>query len=129
MNIMGLSQLRYRGGSMMNIMGLSQLRYRGGSMMDIMGLSQLRYWRGSMMDIMPDLTFLNIHNSFTNERRISVYLDKHNRMSLNIKDYFVKQISHLSKAVVIMLIGEGYGCLVTRRTKHFGLRFGLFLQL
>jgi len=47
------------------------------------------------MDITPDLPFLNIHNLFTNER-ISVYLDKHNRMSLNSKDYFVEQISNLS---------------------------------
>jgi len=30
-----------------------------------------------------------MHNPFTNER-INVYLDKHNRMSLNTKDYFVK---------------------------------------
>jgi len=40
------------------------------------------------MDITPDLTFLNIHIPFTNER-ISIYLDKHNRMSLETKDYFV----------------------------------------
>ena len=53
------------------------------------------------MDITPDLPFLNIHNPFTNER-ISVYLDKHNRMSLNTKKYFVKQIGHLSKGVVIV---------------------------
>ena len=46
------------------------------------------------MDISPNLLFLNIHNPF---RRISVYLAKHNHMSLNTKDYFVKQISHLSK--------------------------------
>jgi len=51
------------------------------------------------MDITPDLPFPNIHNPFTNER-ISVYLDKHNRMSLNKKDYFVEQTSHLSKGVV-----------------------------
>jgi len=36
------------------------------------------------MDIMPDLPFLHIHNPFTNER-ISVYLDKHSRMSFNNK--------------------------------------------
>ena len=30
---------------------------------------------------------------------ISVYLDKHSRMSLDTKDFFVKQISHLSKGV------------------------------
>ena len=53
------------------------------------------------MDITPDLPFLNIHNPFTNERT-SVYLDKHNRVFLNTKDYFVKQISHLSKGVVVV---------------------------
>jgi len=53
------------------------------------------------MDITPGLPFLNIHNQFTNER-ISVYLDKHDRMSLNTKDHFVKQISHMSKGVVIV---------------------------
>jgi len=52
------------------------------------------------MDITPDLQFLHIHNPFTNER-ISVYLDKHSRMSLDKKDYLVKQISHLSTSVVI----------------------------
>jgi len=52
-------------------------------------------------NITPDLPFLNIHNPFTNER-IGVYLDKHSRMSLDTKDYFVKQISHLSKGVVIV---------------------------
>jgi len=53
------------------------------------------------MDITPDLPFLNIHNPFT-DKKISVYLDKHNRISVNTKDYFVKQISHLSKGVVIV---------------------------
>ena len=53
------------------------------------------------IDITPDLKFLNIHNPFTNER-ISIYLDKHNHMSLDKKDYFVEQISHLSKGVVIV---------------------------
>ena len=53
------------------------------------------------MDIALDLPFLNIYNPLTNER-ISVYLDKHNRMFLSTKDYFVKQISHLSKGVVIV---------------------------
>ena len=48
-----------------------------------------------------DLPFLNIHNPLTNER-ISVYLDKHSRMSLDIKDYFVKQVSHLSKGMVVV---------------------------
>ena len=54
-----------------------------------------------IMDSTPDLPFLNIHNPFTNEK-ISVYLDKHNCMFLNTKDYFVKQISHLSKGVVVV---------------------------
>ena len=53
------------------------------------------------MNITPDLPFLHIHNPFTNER-ISIYLDKHSRMSLDTKDYFLKQISHLSKDVVIV---------------------------
>ena len=53
------------------------------------------------MNIRPDLPFLNIHNLFTNER-ISVYLDKYSHMSLDTKDYFVKQISHLSKGGVIV---------------------------
>ena len=56
---------------------------------------------GVLMNITPDFPFLNIHNPFTNER-ISVYLDKHSRMSLVTKDYFVKQISQLSKAMVIV---------------------------
>ena len=54
-----------------------------------------------VMNITQDLLFLNIHNPFTNER-ISVYLDKHSRKSLDTKDYFVKQIIHLSKGVVIV---------------------------
>ena len=53
------------------------------------------------MNITPDLPFLNIHNPFTNDR-FSVYLDKHGRMSLATKDYFVKQKSHFSKGVVIV---------------------------
>jgi len=53
------------------------------------------------MNITPDLPYLNIYNPFTNER-ISVYLDKHSRMSSDTKDYFVKQISHLSKGVVLV---------------------------
>jgi len=53
------------------------------------------------MNITPDLTFLHINKPFTNEG-ISVYLDKHSRMSLDTKDYFVKHISHLSKGVVIV---------------------------
>jgi len=55
------------------------------------------------MDITPGLPFLNIHNPFTNEM-ISVYLDKHNRMFLNTKDYFVKQITRLSQGVVIVAL-------------------------
>jgi len=53
------------------------------------------------MDIMPNLPYLNVHNPFTNER-ISVYLNNHSCMSLDTKDYFVKQINHLSKGVVIV---------------------------
>jgi len=53
------------------------------------------------MDITPDLQFLNIHNSSTNER-IGVYLDKYIRISVNTNDYFVKHIRHLSKGVVIV---------------------------
>ena len=41
------------------------------------------------INITPDLPFLHIHNPFTNER-ISVYLDKHSRMSLDTTDYIVK---------------------------------------
>jgi len=52
------------------------------------------------MNITPDLPFLNIHNSFTNER-ISVYLDIIACLWTQII-YFVKQISHLSKGVVIV---------------------------
>jgi len=55
----------------------------------------------SGIDITPDLPFLHIHYPFTNER-ITVYLDKHSRMPLDTKDYFVKQISHLCKVVVIV---------------------------
>jgi len=53
------------------------------------------------MNITLDLPFLNFHNPFTNER-ISVYLDKHIRMSLDTRDYFVKQINHFSKGLVIV---------------------------
>jgi len=52
------------------------------------------------MNITPNLIFLNIHNPFT-DKRITVYLDNHSRMSLGTRDYFVNQISHLSKGVVI----------------------------
>ena len=51
------------------------------------------------MNITPDFPFLNVHNPYTN-KRIRVYSDKHSRMSLDTKDYFVKQISHLSKGVI-----------------------------
>jgi len=53
------------------------------------------------MNITPDLPFLNIHNPFTNEG-IRLYLDKHSRMSFDKNGFFVKQISHLSKGVVIV---------------------------
>ena len=55
------------------------------------------------MYITLDLPYLNIQDSFTNER-ISVHLDKHSHMSLDTKDYFVKQIIHLSKGVVIVAL-------------------------
>ena len=54
-----------------------------------------------IINITPDLPFLNIHNPIANER-ISVYFDKYSHMSLDTKNYFVKQISHLSKGVVIV---------------------------
>jgi len=40
------------------------------------------------MDITPDLPHLNTLNLFTNEM-VSVYLDKHSRMSINTNDSFV----------------------------------------
>jgi len=49
----------------------------------------------------PISKYVKMYDPFTNER-IGVYLDKHSRMSLEITDYFVKQISHLSKGVVIV---------------------------
>jgi len=52
------------------------------------------------MNIKSDLPFQNIHYPFTN-KRINIYLDKHSRMLLDTKDYFVYQISHLSTGVVI----------------------------
>ena len=55
------------------------------------------------MDITPGLPFLNIHNPFTNEK-ITVYLDKHNGMFVHTKDFFVKQISHLSEGMVIVAL-------------------------
>ena len=55
------------------------------------------------MNITTNLPFLNTHNPFTN-KRISIYLDKHSRMSLDTENYFVKQISHLSKGVVIVAL-------------------------
>jgi len=54
-----------------------------------------------VIDITQDLPFLNIHNLFTNER-ISVYFDKHSRIVVDTKDYFVKQINHLSMGLVIV---------------------------
>jgi len=54
-----------------------------------------------IMNITHDLPFLNIHNSFTN-KRISVYWGKQSPMSLDAKDYFVKQTSHLSKRRVLV---------------------------
>ena len=50
---------------------------------------------------MLDLPFLNIYNPFT-DKRISIYLDKQSHMSLDTKDNFVKQISHLFTSVVIV---------------------------
>ena len=50
------------------------------------------------LNITPDHPFLNILNMFTNEI-ISAYLDKHGRLSLDTKDYFVKQVSHMCKGV------------------------------
>jgi len=53
------------------------------------------------MNITSELPFLNIHNPFTS-KRISVYSDKHSRMPMDTKDYFVKRISRLSKGMVIL---------------------------
>ena len=49
------------------------------------------------MNTTPDVPFLNIHNLCANDR-ISIFFDKHSCMCLDTKDFFVKQISHLSKA-------------------------------
>ena len=49
------------------------------------------------MDIKPDLPFLNIHNLFPNER-ISVYLDKHNRVFLNQMITFLNKQATLLRA-------------------------------
>jgi len=54
-----------------------------------------------LMNIRPDLWFLNIHYPFTNEQ-FSVYLDKHSLISLDTMNYFVKQISYLSKGVILV---------------------------
>jgi len=54
-----------------------------------------------LRDIALDLPFLHIHNAFT-KKSISIYVGKHSRMSLDTKDCFVKQISHLSKGVVLV---------------------------
>lgn len=51
------------------------------------------------MNITLDLSFLKNYKPFTN-KMISLYLDKHSRMSMDAKEYFIKQISHLSKGVV-----------------------------
>ena len=65
------------------------------------------------MDITLDLPFLNIHNLFTNER-ISVYLDEHNRMFFNTKDYNVIQKTPLvdgrdnSSLQVMSIFKQGY---------------------
>ena len=69
------------------------------------------------MNITPDLPFPNIHNPCANER-IGVNLDKHSRMSLGTKDYFVKQISHLSKDMVIVASAKCQ-CIVPRSPPIF----------
>ena len=48
------------------------------------------------MSMTPDLLFLHIHNPFTNE------MIRHGHMSLDTTNYFVNQISHMSKGVVIV---------------------------
>jgi len=75
------------------------------SFLNIDKLLRMLFESTQTINIMPDLQFLNIHNLFTNER-ISVYLDKHGRMSSDTKDYFVIHISHLSKGVVIVPSGQ-----------------------
>ena len=57
------------------------------------------------MNITPDIPFLNINDPFTNDR-ISVYLDKHSRMSFDTQAYFVKRISHMSKDVAIVATAQ-----------------------
>jgi len=57
------------------------------------------FW-DSVIDIKPELPFLNSHTAFTNER-ISVYLDKQQHV-FGHKNYFVEQISNLSKGVVVV---------------------------
>jgi len=42
------------------------------------------------MNITRDLPFLNIYNPITN-KMISVYLDKHSRMSLDTKDFLLNK--------------------------------------
>ena len=52
---------------------------------------------------------------------ISVYLDKHNRMPLDTKDYFAKQISNLSKGVVIVASAMSISfCFVTQNPRENG---------
>jgi len=47
------------------------------------------------MNTTQDLPFLNIYIQFTNEK-ISVYLEKYSRMSLDTKDYFLKTVFYPS---------------------------------
>ena len=57
----------------------------------------MRFLWDSVIGIKPDLPFLYSHTAFTNER-ISVYLDKHNHMSLDTK------ITVLNKCMVPQII-------------------------
>ena len=45
---------------------------------------------------------IDLYKIYLQFENISVYMDKHHHVSLNTKDYFVKQISHLSKSVIIV---------------------------
>ena len=69
------------------------------------------------MSITPDLPLLDIHNLFTNAR-ISINVNKHSLMSLATKDYFVKQISHLSKGVVIVVTAQCQFAFKLLNTEH-----------
>ena len=53
-----------------------------------------------VIDNTPDLPFLNIQNPFTMNESLSVHLDKHNHIALDTQDYFVKQVSPLTKEVL-----------------------------